>query len=433
MAKRIPSHCFHKGSGRGVVRINGKDYYTGAWGTEEAEGEYRRLIAEMLGGSIPEKKPRQPTYSLSVAELISRYRDAVEGYYQNEAQKHRIRRSLLPANELFGGMPARDFGPIALRAVRQRMVDIGWCRGYVNTCMRCVKRMFRWAVSEELLPPATYQKLQSVEGLRKGHPGTREATKVKSVPRLALEMSLPHCNPVVRGLAWVQYLAGMRPAEAATMRACDVSMSGSGPDGTVYPGVWVYVPPTHKTAHHGHDRVIFLGPLAQDALMPFLWNRNKCDLPDGALPLLWNGAVGPLADWLEERNHPQDVHGMTFAQVVALFCRARGNEEYLFSPRDASEVWKRCHGRNPRAGKSREPGDFYTANSLTHAIKKACKRAGVEPFSANQMRHLRATEIRGKYGPDAARIVLGHHLPGVTNVYAEPDLERAAQIMREMG
>src|SRR3546814_10186803 len=34
--------------------------------------------------------------------------------------------------------------------------------------------------------------------------------------------------------------------------------------------LWTYKPSQHKTAWHGHERVIYLGPRAQDVLRPFL-------------------------------------------------------------------------------------------------------------------------------------------------------------------
>ena len=36
-----------------------------------------------------------------------------------------------------------------------------------------------------------------------------------------------------------------------------------------------------------------------------------------------------------------------------------------------------------------------------------CVKAGVEPWSPNQLRHAGGTEIRAKYGLETAKIVLG--------------------------
>ena len=54
----IPKHCEHKPTGRGFVRLDGKQVYTGRWGTQEAARRYERLVGEwMLNGrreAVPE-------------------------------------------------------------------------------------------------------------------------------------------------------------------------------------------------------------------------------------------------------------------------------------------------------------------------------------------------------------------------------------------
>ena len=54
-------------------------------------------------------------------------------------------------------------------------------------------------------------------------------------------------------------------------------------------------------------------------------------------------------------------------------------------------------------------------------------------WSAGQLRHTRATDIREKYGIEAAQLVLGHSDLKITEIYAERNDERVADIMREVG
>ena len=54
-------------------------------------------------------------------------------------------------------------------------------------------------------------------------------------------------------------------------------------------------------------------------------------------------------------------------------------------------------------------------------------------WSPNQLRHAAATTIRAKYGLEAAQMVLGHAKADVTQIYAERDLARAVEVMREIG
>ena len=79
------------------------------------------------------------------------------------------------------------------------------------------------------------------------------------------------------------------------------------------------------------------------------------------------------------------------------------------------------------------PGERYTAGSVRQAIHRACKKAGVDAWHTHQLRHNAATFLRKEFGIEAARVVLGHASSAVTEVYAELDLTRAADIMSQVG
>jgi hypothetical protein len=55
--------------------------------------------------------------------------------------------------QLYAHLPAAEFGPLALKAIRQKLIDAGHSRGYINKLMAIVPRVFKWAVAEELVPP----------------------------------------------------------------------------------------------------------------------------------------------------------------------------------------------------------------------------------------------------------------------------------------
>ena len=61
-----------------------------------------------------------------------------------------------------------------------------------------------------------------------------------------------------------------------------------------------------------------------------------------------------------------------------------------------------------------------------------CK-LGTMQWSPNQLRHTAGTEIRKKFGLEAAQVVLGHSRADVTQIYAEQNLEKAAKIIAEVG
>ena len=89
--------------------------------------------------------------------------------------------------------------------------------------------------------------------------------------------------------------------------------------------------------------------------------------------------------------------------------------------------------KSTKSKPKRKPGKRYTRDSYRRAVQRACDKAGVERWSPNQLRHSAATEIRSRYGLEAAQVVLGHAKADVTQVYAERDLQLARNVVREVG
>ena len=50
-------------------------------------------------------------------------------------------------------------------------------------------------------------------------------------------------------------------------------------------------------------------------------------------------------------------------------------------------------------------------------------------WAPNRLRHSRLTEVRKRYGIEAAQVVGGHSRAEVTEIYAERDLTKAAAVM----
>ncbi len=74
--------------------------------------------------------------------------------------------AVAPVNELYGNLIANDFGPLKLKTIRQHMIDRDLCRTEINKRVGRIKRVFKLAVSEELIVPSVYEGLRSVTGLR---------------------------------------------------------------------------------------------------------------------------------------------------------------------------------------------------------------------------------------------------------------------------
>jgi integrase len=160
--------------------------------------------------------------------------------------------------------------------------------------------------------------------------------------------------------------------------------------------VWTITITDHKNAWRGKDRIIAVGPKAQAILKPYL---------------------------------------------------DRGLSEYCFSPKEAMQQRQATKhkarktplscgnkpGSNRKAKPQRAPADYYSTNNYARAVLYACKRAKIEPWSPNQLRHAAATHLRKLEGIEAASVILGHSQISTTELYAEKNFQAAVVVARKHG
>jgi len=383
-----PAYRHHKARNLAVVTIDGKNHYLGPWQSPGSHEKYATLIAEWVrnGGTLPAPvaTPTVGADRISVNELILAYFKFAQTLYikhgEPTSEQGCIRQALRFARQLYGATPAAEFGPRALKNVRQAMVAAGRARKSINKDGHRIRRMFRWGVEEELLPPEIYQRLRAVAPLAKGKTAARETGKVPPVPDEHIRAILPHLPPPVAALVQLQLLTGTRPQEVMGLRPCDLTEGD---------GVWYYAPTVHKTEHLDREKCIVLGPKAMAVLLPFL---------------------------------------------------DRDPQAYCFRPAE-SVAWRieRCRKRPRTPGQvAVDPEKYvnakYTRHSYRLAVQRACRKANVPVWSPRQLRHTRASQIRHEFGTiEAARAVLGHTDTRVTEMYAERDLRLAADVMRKIG
>jgi len=206
---------------------------------------------------------------------------------------------------------------------------------------------------------------------------------------------------VVADMVRFQRLTGCRPGEVCALRPCDIDRTSE---------IWIYSPARHKTAHHGRDRVIFIGPKAQQILRAYL-------LRDGA-----SYCFTP-ADSERKRQAAKRAARKTPVQPSQL---------------DRSK-------RRPQV----TPGEYFVKDAYARAVRRAADVANrkaheadpsipvpqriVRRWAPNQLRHAAATEIRKKFGLEAAQVCLGHSAANVTQIYAARDATLGLAVMREIG
>jgi integrase len=414
----IPSYLLHSQSGRaravwtdagGVRRYR---LLPGAFDSTESRSAFARLLLEL------DAAPHQPQIvdpaGLTVAELLVAYLNHAERHYRTPDGKltseiFEVRVVIRALRELYAETPVATFGPLCVKAARQKWVNDGRSRTECNRRVSLIKRILKWAVSEELAPPAAYQAVAAVAGLQKGRTTAPEKPPVGPVDDAVVEATLPHLNRHVRGLVEFQRLTGCRPGEACALRRCDIDMTE---------GVWRYNPPHHKTAWRGKDRTIAIGPKAQELIREFF------------------------------TDDPEEY----------LFSPRRAVEE-LMAERSATRKTPRWPSHMRRNAEKRErhpkrpPSAKYNTQNYGLAVDRACDRAFPPPgalaqrpdesaaawwarltvaqqgevrewrkahrWHPNQLRHSFATRVRKQHGLEAAQVLLGHARADVTQVYAE--------------
>ena len=418
---RIPKYGLHKATGQARVVLDGRSHYLGKYGTEESRREYERAVGEWLTSrrvvSLGEDCPWPPTAlkdprnrhngRLTIVELIAAYLRQVREYYVKDGkptkEQANVPLAMRPLHRLYGRSPAAQFGPLSLKTVRQAMIDAGWSRSYVNDQTGRIKRMFKWAVENEMVPASVSHGLRAVSGLRRGRSGARETEPVRPVPSDRVDAIRPYVSRQVWAMIQLQQLTGMRPGEAVIIRGCDVDMSGE---------LWEYRPCSHKGQHHDRERIIPLGPRSQGVIRGFLKSDVQAPL------------FSP-ADAEAERRAAVHANRKT-----PLSC---GNRP----------------GSHRRPQPSRKPRDRYSVDSYRRAIQRACDTAfsppdglGVEGLKQwrkehrwhpHQLRHSSGTKIRKELGLEAAQVWLGHSRADVTQIYAERNLELARTIAAKFG
>ena len=384
----VPKYRKHRASGQAVVTISGRDHYLGPHGTKASRLEYDRRITEWLAsgrsnsyGSIAD--------ALTVVELAADYVKFAKSQYGTapNSEWRRVKLILRPLLDLYGRTAAADFGVLELKAIREKFIATGRSRGLINRDVGRIVRFFRWAAGEGRIPPTIPQALAMVPGLRKGKSEAPEAPPVLPVDDAIVDATLPHLPEVVADMVRFQRATGCRPAEVCNLRPCDIDRSGE---------VWLYQPATHKTAHRGKERTIFIGPKAQAVLLKYLARdpETNCFRP---------------CDSEAKRRAAQHA-----ARKTPLSC-----------------------GNRPGTNRTRKPrkraGESYVTQSYGAAIHRACKRGGVEKWAPNRLRHTAATEIRREFGLEAAQVILGHAAADVTQVYAERDMAKGFEVAKRIG
>lgn len=363
----VPSYRKHS-SGQARVTINGKDHLLGKHGSAASKEAYGRLIAEFNAASSTHSFGKVPS-SLKIEDVLLAYLRRAKTYYKGSDEYRNMKSAVSPLLNLYGSLPAYDFGAAEFKAVRASWLEApppkakkdgtvrippARSRQYVNKQMNRTLRIVKWAVGEGLLPAPNYMAIKCVEPLRRGRCNPQESKRITCVDHKLVKATLPHLTKVVADMVRFQQLTGCRPGDLCGIKPGMVDHSSE---------IWTITLDEHKNAYRGKVRTIYVGPKAQAVLALYLLRDAK------------SYCFSPIESERQRRA------ARTAARVTPL---NMGN-------RPGSNI-----ARKPR----KEPGEFWTTVTYGRAIKYACQRAKLANWAPNQLRHNAATQIRKQYGLD---------------------------------
>lgn len=274
-SRKLPAYRLHKPSGQARVRWQGQEIYLGKFESPDSRRRYAELLTKVVTGATLDitaaarrSRTNTPTsdFGLSINELCVLFLKHADQHYRKNGKRTSeydlLTLAIEPLKELFGMTPVEQFGPLALKAVRDAMVAKGWTRGTVNAEIGRIRRVFRFAVENELLKDAgVLQKLEAVAPLLAGRTEAPDNDPREAVPQDQIDLVRENVSERCRDLIDLQLCTGARPGELMKLTCGMIDQSGD---------IWTADLREHKTQHKGKARKLVFGPKAQLILRRYL-------------------------------------------------------------------------------------------------------------------------------------------------------------------
>lgn len=406
MSKSMPEYRLHKASGRAFVQwkpLYGKRrvYLPGKYDSPESRQAYEKVIAKVNELRTQTGPRPEPADIVSLNGLCLAYLEWLKAKIDRKTYLD-IARAVEHLMREAGTTRIDSFGPLALEAVRDTMIERGLSRNRINRQVRRMKAVFKWGVVREIVKESTQARIQMLPSLKKGWTKAPDHPKIRPVADEHVERLLPYVSPVVRDMICLQRLTGMRSDELTGMRLSELDRSGD---------VWVYRKEEHKTAHAGKDKIVCIGPRAKEILA-----RHIEDGTD----YLFTPAKSFLSRRLEHTKNKKRWPRKSRGEKGATRNRC---------PRYTAGTYRKAlrHGFIKLAKSLGAKDPPKNAN-----FKKWLAGHGVTYFHPHQLRHNVGTDLREKYGIEGAQVVLGNTIDA-TLIYAEKSLALAKRIASEVG
>ncbi len=378
--RTIPAYLKHS-SGQARIVWKNDEVLVGPYGSAISYAKYQQILDlfERTG------KIRSSGDDMTIAELARLYFVDLEQEFVGSKEPRQQRLAMKDFLVMYGPLKVTEMSQAAIKSTREHWIERGLSVTTVNMYHSYIVRLFRWGAENELAPVEIWNALKTVRKLRKHSSRAAPPSKVMPVEYRLVEAVKPFVSRQVWAMIELLWHTGMRPGEVVLIRPCDIDQSGP---------IWFYRPHSHKTKHRGLDRTVGMGEKCKQILAPFL---------------------------------DRDPKAYCFCPVEAEMDRRvkqRANRKTKVQP---SQTDRR------KANPIKKPGERYTEQSFAKSIAKACKRAGIDRWGPNRIRHSFATRARKEFGLDAAQSALGHQHAKTTEIYAELSLAKIAEVAEKLG
>ena len=343
----------------------------GPWGSDEARENYARFTAEWAAGLVMAGNGKERT----IAEMIEAWLGYCKSTYRKRgkitSEYHCAVAAVRELNRLYGEHQTGAFDGRKLRAVREAMAARGWVRDTINKHVARIVRCFGWGATEAFVPASVHDTLKLVEPIPAGR-----------------RDDVPEGEPV-------------KPVPLEHVTA-------------VLVGDRLHPTPARRSVLAVMVRVQLLTGMRPGELCSLRAEQiERAQTP-------WKYQVTEYNKTLHKNVDREVYFGPQARGLLAdLLDRTPGTElVFRYAP------WRKGAAATP-----------ITTTGYRARIKAACRAAGVEAWTPNQLRHNKATELMNKYEDDrVVSAILGNSAEVARQVYADnPGAAVARRIAEAMG
>lgn len=198
---------------------------------------------------------------------------------------------------------------------------------------------------------------------------------------------------------------------------------------------------------------------ALEALQPLRAGRTKAAESEPVVPVPWEtvqATTSHLNATVTDMIHVQWHTGMRPGEVCRMtptgldVSREATDGVWIYRPPKHKTQWRgktRIIAIGPLAIRILKPrmptglerpffsggaGRCYSTRTYCQAIRRACRRAGIEPWHPHQLRHAKATLVESQFGREAAANALGDTIE-TTDIYADRNLRQMIEVAQNTG